>query len=274
MGSTTQAIAQRLGRNVSGYCGESIDIVTVQKEIREAALSRGWSAEAIPAAHGLELLTLRRTGKAASQRIYISAGIHGDEPAGPLAVRELISRDEWPDCADIWLCPCLNPTGFQLNKRECALGTDLNRDYRHLKTAEIAAHVAWLERQPSFDFCLCLHEDWESHGFYLYELNPDSRRGIAENIIASVRLHCPIDQSAMIDGREAHGGIIRPSLDPALRPDWPEAFYLITHKTRLSYTLESPSDFPLPLRVTALTHAVTAALAAGCARENLSTAAR
>ena len=42
----------------------------------------------------------------------------------------------------------------------------------------------------------------------------------------------------------------------------PEAFYLIRHKTHLSYTLEAPSDFPLELRAAALVAAVKAALAA------------
>jgi hypothetical protein len=75
---------------------------------------------------------------------------------------------------------------------------------------------------------------------------------------------CPIDPSSLIDGREAQDGIIRPNLDPALRPEWPEAFYLITNKTRQSYTLESPSDFPMPMRVAALVAATTAAIRAAC----------
>jgi hypothetical protein len=41
-------------------------------------------------------------------------------------------------------------------------------------------------------------------------------------------------------------------VDPRTRPDWPEAFYLLTYQTRLSCTLEAPSDFPLPVRVEAL----------------------
>jgi hypothetical protein len=49
-------------------------------------------------------------------------------------------------------------------------------------------------------------------------------------------------------------------LTPADRPQWPEAFYLITHKSRLSYTLEAPSDYPLPARVAALVAAVRAVL--------------
>jgi len=64
----------------------------------------------------------------------------------------------------------------------------------------------------------------------------------------------------MIEGRAAVKGIIRPSLDPRLRPDWPESFYLITSKTRHSCTLEAPSDFPLSARVAALMEGVKAAI--------------
>ena len=64
----------------------------------------------------------------------------------------------------------------------------------------------------------------------------------------------------MIEGRPARNGIVRPNISPEDRPDWPEAFYLITHKTRQSYTIEAPSDFPLPTRVNALAAAVNSAL--------------
>jgi hypothetical protein len=154
----------------------------------------------------------------------------------------------------------LNPTGFVSNRRENDKGVDLNRDYRHLKSDEIRAHTDWLKRQPEFDLCLCLHEDWEAHGFYVYELNPDSRPSLAESIVAEVAKVCPLDPSEIIEDRPAKGGIIRPNLDPRSRPDWPEAFWLISHLTRLSYTLEAPSDFPLNTRVDALVAGVDAAL--------------
>ncbi|HMO66293.1 MAG TPA: M14 family metallocarboxypeptidase, partial [Verrucomicrobiota bacterium] len=185
------------------------------------------------------------------------------EPAGPLAVRQLLEEDAFPADADLWLCPCLNPTGFPRNTRENAAGVDLNRDYRAPTTPEVRAHVAWLEQQPSFDAAFCLHEDWEAAGFYVYELNPDGRPALAERIIAAAGPVCPIDPSPLIDGREAVGGVIRPQLDPAERPEWPEAFYLGMRKTRLGCTLEAPSDFSLPVRVAALVAGMLAALTAG-----------
>jgi hypothetical protein len=44
------------------------------------------------------------------------------------------------------------------------------------------------------------------------------------------------------------------------RPDWPEAFYLISHQAPQGYTLEAPSDFPLPTRVAALVTATAAGI--------------
>ena len=251
---------QKLGKNISGYDGERIDIATVLRDIGDIAPSRGWRFESISSEPSLELHAWRRTSDRPARRIYISTGIHGDEPAGPLAVRQLIQENSWPQNADLWLCPCLNPTGFPINRRENANGLDLNRQYLHLEADETRAHVAWLQSQPDFDVSLCLHEDWESSGFYLYELNPDNRPSHADEMIRRVSAVCPIDASSEIEGRPAHGGIIRPSADPRSRPDWPEAFWLLTHKTRHSYTLEAPSDFPLATRVNALVQAVKAVL--------------
>ncbi len=257
---------QQLGKNRGGYLGETIDIAAVLRDCVAAARSHHWTAEALPAEPGLDLWAFTRpaatsTTAPAAFHAYLSAGIHGDEPAGPLAALRLLRDDSWPARAELCLLPCLNPTGFPLNRRENARGKDLNRDYRHLETAEIRAQVQWLQRQPPFDVTFCLHEDWESRGFYLYELNPERRRSLAPIIIEAAATVCPIDLSPMIEEREANGGIISPNLDPNSRPQWPEAFWLLQNKTRQSYTLEAPSDFPLPTRVEALVAGVRAALA-------------
>jgi len=256
---------EKLGKNNGGYHGETIDIRAVLRDIKSAAQQHGWTSELFYKTGDLELLALHRAqlstiNSKPSTRLYISTGIHGDEPAGPLAALRLIQENRWPENAELWLLPCLNPDGFVLNTRGNADGIDLNRDYRHLETNEITAHVRWLERQPKFDLTLCLHEDWESHGFYLYELNPDGHVPLGEKLVAAVSPVCPIDLSPAIEGREAKGGVIRPSLDPAVRVQWPEAFWLIKNQTRRSCTLEAPSDFPLATRVNALVAAVNAAL--------------
>ena len=254
---------KKLGRNNGGYFGDRIEIRGVLREIETAARDRGWMAEVFHQHGNFKWLALHRPtaqGDSPAHRIYVSTGIHGDEPAGPLAALRLIEQNAWPVGAEIVLCPCLNPVGFASGRRENEHGVELNREYLNPQSAEIAAHLRWLERQRSFALCLCLHEDWESHGFYVYELNPDHQPSLAEGIVAAVQVVCPIDRSEIIEGREATGGVIRPNLDPRTRPMWPEAFWLIMNRTRLSYTLEAPSDFSLGTRVNALVAGVNAGL--------------
>jgi murein peptide amidase A len=245
---------QPLGKNIGGYFGEAIDIRSVLEKV-SAAAAKNWKRD--PA-----FLAYLRNPQSTRVRIYISTGIHGDEPAGPLAALQLIEDDAWPADAAIWLCPCLNPAGFELRRRENGQGIDLNRDYRHLKTEEVRAHTAWLGQQPSFDLTICLHEDWESKGFYMYEVNPTHRPSLAKTIIDAVSKVCPIDPSPVIETWSATSGVIRPEFNPADRPQWPEALYLITHNSTLGYTMEAPSDFPLQARVAALVAAVKTAAAA------------
>lgn len=250
---------QRLGKNIGRYFGEAIDIDAVMAETLGTARASGWSVETFLDQPNRHLVAFRQRFGKGARRLYVSAGIHGDEPAGPLAVQRLVEENIWPEDGEIWLCPCLNPTGFRLNQRENAESLDLNRQYLLPRAPETIAHVAWLKQQPAFNLALCLHEDWESHGFYVYELNPDQLPSLAEPMILEVEPVCPIDRSGEIEGRAAAGGIVRPSSDPLSRADWPEAFYLFQHHTRLAYTLEAPSDFPLATRVNALVAGVRAA---------------
>lgn len=230
------------------------------REFSAVARKAGFSAEPFGEVQGYPLTAYIKPSPAPRPRIYLSAGIHGDEPAPPRALLQLLERGCFDGRCGWFICPLLNPAGMEAGTRENHAGRDLNRDYRALQTAEIKAHVSWLRRQTPFDLTLCLHEDWESPGFYLYELNPDHRPSLAEPIVEAVCRVCPLDLSATIDGRPARGGIIRPDDDPTKRELWPEAIYLRAHHTRLSYTLETPSACPLPQRIKAHTTAVTTAV--------------
>jgi murein peptide amidase A len=227
------------------------DPLAVAAQFDAAGRSAGFRVEKFGEIAGFPLFALTKRTPGPRPRIYLSSGIHGDEPAPPLALLRLLERGFFDTRATWFLCPLLNPVGLTRNTRENADGLDLNRDYRHLVSPEIRAHVAWLEHQPRFDLVLCLHEDWEAKGFYLYELNPDARPSLAEPITTAVCTVCPIERAEKIDGREARGGIIRPDVDPATRDQWPEAIYLRAHHTTLSYTLETPSSLPLEQRVAA-----------------------
>jgi hypothetical protein len=240
---------------------DSLPPAETAARLEAAGRAAGFDVEHFGEAEGCPLLALSRRSPGLRPRVYLSAGIHGDEPAPPLALLGLLEAGAFDSRATWFLCPLLNPAGFLRQRRENAGGIDLNRDYRVTRSLEVAAHRRWLARQPNFDLALCVHEDWESQGYYLYEQNAAGGAGLATGILAAAAAHCPIDLSPVIDGREAVGGVIHPPGDIFARELWAEAVYLRAHHSRLIYTLESPSAFPLAARIAAHRAALAAALA-------------
>lgn len=244
------------------YLGKTVAVDQLLDDIWKAARRADFSVRILAEVDGIPILALSRCGEAAARSVYLSAGIHGDEPAGPLAILDLLENDLSSDIT--WhICPALNPSGLKAGTRVNGAGIDLNRDYLSLEQPEIQAHVKWLGDQGTFDLALFLHEDWESSGFYIYELNPSPESfSAARTMIQAVEPFCPIEHSRKIDGHDALDGVIIPNKRDLQRPDWPEALYMFTHHNRLNYTLESPSSFALHTRVEALREAVRSGAAA------------
>jgi predicted deacylase len=239
----------------------SLDPSTFARRFADAATGCGFRAEPFAEAGGVPLVAYTRRTPGPRPRIYVSSGIHGDEPAPPLALLALLEAGVFDDRATWFLCPLLNPTGLARGTRENDAAVDLNRDYLNPQTVEIAGHVRWLRRQPGFDLALCLHEDWETQGFYLYELNRPGRPSLADTMILTAANHMPIESTDVIDGRPATApGLVRPAEDPLLREKWAEAIYLHAHHSRMGYTLETPSALPLDLRVATMTSVVRAGI--------------
>lgn len=193
---------------------------------------------------------------------YLSAGMHGDEPAGPLAAMELLRAGHFDEGA--WLlCPLLNPTGVAAGTRDNAEGIDLNRDYWNRRTSEVRAHAAWLESLPVPRMFISLHEDWETSGFYFYEINlDDDRPERAAAIFAAVAPWFPPEPSALIDGHDIReAGWIYHAAEADLPDDWPEAIFLAKLGCPLSFTYETPSAMALEARVAAHVAAVRAVTA-------------
>jgi murein peptide amidase A len=219
-----------------------------------------WTAHARE--HGWErpeegaVLFFHRPAPAGSRRFYLSAGIHGDEPAGPLAVFELMREKRLWDGWEVFLFPMLNPAGLRRGTRESEEGLDLNREYGSQRSPQISAHLALLQKLPRFDLALCLHEDWEARGVYLYYLHRSGNLEVPRRVLGAMGEIIPVEESAVIDGREADRGLIHRRPEEYEGDDWPEAIYLGHHHTDTCYTLETPSAFPLDERILAHCQAV------------------
>jgi len=231
-----------------------------------AARKAGFRIERYGQIDGHPLVAYTKRTAGVLPRIYLSSGIHGDEPAPPLALLRLLESGSFDQSCTWFLCPLINPVGFVHGTRENYARLDLNREYRGPVASEIRDHIGWLKRQPNFDLIVCVHEDWEAKGFYLYELNPANRPSLAHAMLAAARSVGPIDPATVIDGREiAEPGIIRPVSDPLLRETWPEAIYLRQHHGTLVYTTETPSALPLEQRIETHCAVLRAALETFCA---------
>jgi hypothetical protein len=202
-------------------------------------------------------------------RVYLSAGIHGDEPAGPLALLELARLGAFSEGCDWTICPALNPTGLAAGTRDNAAGIDLNRDYRKRSSSEVRAHAAWLAGRPPPELFISLHEDWETSGFYFYEINLGSDRpALARAIImAAARWLGPEPRSSIDDHPVREPGWIYHAAEADLPDHWPEAIFLAKHGCRRSYTLETPSRAALEVRVATHVAAVRTIFASGEWRE-------
>jgi murein peptide amidase A len=239
-------------------------------EMIRAAAAAGWVVHTLPTRRDQSQPWFERSvgpaPGARPPRLYVSAGIHGDEPAGVLAAAELLRQPEVFAGLEVVVFPILNPTGLAAGTRTNAEGIDLNRDYREPRAEESAAHRSVLESLRPFDAYVLLHEDWEATGAYLYELTLTGASQ-APALLECLARHVPIELATEIDGFPAHRGIIRRESLPD-RPDWPEALYLAHHLCRHGYTLETPSAAPLAHRVCAHVDAV-ACLAAALRRNPL-----
>ena len=225
-----------------------------------AAQAAGFSESILAETPAGPLTVWERT--ASGPRVYLSAGIHGDEPAGPLALLELLREGFFePSEVDWALCPALNPTGLAAGTRHHADGVDLNRDYWHRSTREVAGHAAWLAAGKLPELFISLHEDWESSGFYLYEINlaADDPTRSAE-ILSAVEPWFHSEAGPDIDGHQSRGpGWIFHAAEADLPEAWPEAIFLSKRGCPLSFTFETPSHRALHDRVAAQCAAVRAA---------------
>ena len=140
---------------------------------------------------------------AALAAYHEAAALRPDSEQPVLAIAQIMESGIFPDFAEVWICPCLNQTGFYRNSRQNATGVDMDKDYRKLETEEVRTHVSWLKRKPNFDVTIVLHEDHTTKGFYVWEMNPDDAPSPAKRIISRVAGVCPIERADVLHGMPA-----------------------------------------------------------------------
>jgi len=202
-------------------------------------------------------------GEGNRRKGLISAGIHGDEPAGVETLCAFIENNKFEKFADEWeltFLPCLNPYGYEYGSRENYEGKDLNRLFKeNPPPAEVAFAKSVLE--TPYELTIELHEDFMSPGYYLYQkgCQPEDD-DLGGKIIRAVENIMPINLNSVIDGNPAQGGIMIPENDFNSMDWWPMALYSFSKGSKMCLTLETATRFSMDVRVEAHLAAIDTAL--------------
>jgi len=223
------------------------------KRWRLLARRAGLIMRRLAAGPEFNLYTVRSPRLPREGAIYISAGIHGDEPAGTEALitwaeknTRLLRRHPF------LLVPCINPWGLVNNSRTDSRKRDLNRSFQDDAIPEIAALKRAVQGRR-YSLALTLHEDYDAPGIYIYEI-PGATPFWGEALLEAARPHLPADWREIIETREAAGGLVRPVVvDMKIfeQIGLPEAVYLHLQGCPRVFTIETPSEYGLDRRVRA-----------------------
>jgi hypothetical protein len=123
-----------------------------------------------------------------AKKVFLSAGIHGDEKAGVYALLDFLRKDVkgYLNHYSFVALPCLNPSGFERDTRSNHNRRNINRDFKTRSRTKEARSVKSFMRMLgwSYLFCLNSHEDpthikVKKHSlednpreFYLYLVSP------------------------------------------------------------------------------------------------------
>lgn len=225
------------------------------------------------------LYCLRYTAKQnSSSLIYVSAGIHGDEPAGVECALRLVEllvdsdlHNRFPFSLNEynWLIsPCDNPYGYERDIRENAAGLDLNRMFetptQYPETAFIAESLQrkqcvhpqntrgnnTIRKRGRIELALDLHEDSDSNGFYLWERRTSQCFPIGNAIVKNVEELCVINREPLIENHHNENGVVT-LLDQVTTKGWTRGRYLAEHVNTRCLILETPTHLDWETRIAA-----------------------
>jgi len=162
---------------------------------KSLARKSGLKGQVFATADDFDLICFRSPALKSSGGIYLSAGIHGDEPASTEAQKDLLQ-------------------GY------------------------------------TFRLAMCLHEDYDAQGAYLYEIRK-KLTPFGRELLSAAGYYIPIDLRRMIEGRRAEQGWIARRLNPKKLPFLAEAVYVSFNHSERTITPETPSEYDLSKRIEA-----------------------
>lgn len=203
------------------------------------------------------------------EKVLISGGIHGDEPAGVFAVLSFFERHatRYLDRFEFMAFPCVNPYGLENNTRGNAENLNLNREFKKDTLSQETKLI--MEALEDYLFTMDFHETWvnsscvgddEPEGedpeeFYLWEICENRPLRIGHRIIQEIEKEgFSVCKWPKIYGDINNNGVIW----------YPEGLgseyyarnilfdqYLYKNHTGQAFTIETPRRWDLKRRVRA-----------------------
>ena len=200
--------------------------------------------------------------------VLISAGIHGEEPAGIFALLRFLEKDiaDFLDDFRFTIFPCINPFGFERGYRFNEEGLDINREFGKetlcVEANKVTEHLKLRNRQ--FVCTIDLHEtdpndarkDFVEEAnpteFYMWEVCPDKNLRVGDRVIEKIERFIPVCKWETIYEDKNNGGVIwypegcgnqiyaeRTTLEG----------FLADNYTPQSFTLETPCGWQMAGRI-------------------------
>src|SRR6516165_2081212 len=201
-------------------------------------------------AEEFELVCFKSPALKSSGGIYLSAGIHGDEPASTEGLYQWAEL-HGPVLRELPLIifPCLNPWGLVHNRRTDSQNCDLNRCYHLNDVPRIQAQKDLL-RGYIFRLAMCLHEDYDAQGVYLYEVRK-KLTPFGQELLSTAGYYIPRGLQLMVEVRRDELGGIARRLNRKKFPFLAGAIYVSFNHSDRTMTAETPSEYDLSKRIEA-----------------------
>jgi hypothetical protein len=144
-------------------------------------------------------------------KVFLSGGIHGNEPAGvetlALFIESLARDPALYGNVSFEIVPLINPWGWAHDVRFNRDGIDINRDLAPQRSQEARMMAGYL-KQGRYDLMIDHHEDPSASGFYLYQYAMPSQE-LSRQAIAAVRAGgLPVEQDVSMVILRTDDGLI------------------------------------------------------------------
>jgi hypothetical protein len=177
--------------------------------LKTCCVERGIELEEIGSVRRRPICKLVVNPRGRKRCLCFVAGLHGDEPAGPLGILDFLREANFSRFrgSRLIFIPVVNPTGFDQHRRRNWANLDLNRHFGD-KALKGEPRIVWKAlANEEIDGVFTLHEDPTIHRFYLYYCNP-LRRDLCLALCRTASRWLPVYRGRILHGDPAENGLV------------------------------------------------------------------